>query len=153
MLARTLAGPPWPLIVNVVSIFLPRFNSRISARCGECRVAALLGCRIDGKTQSRIVFPHRLLNYSGQGFLWRDPGSSRQTDTAGRSAGRSPAWQEYSGSVQKKKKKFQSASASVAVKTGQFTGRITNERGRDLAELRVQGLPRSRRSMRRFMQI
>lgn len=105
MLARTLAGPPWPLIVNVVSIFLPRFNSRISARCGECRVAALLGCRIDGKTQSRIVFPHRLLNYSGQGFLWRDPGSSRQTDTAGRSAGRSPAWQEYSGSVQKKKKK------------------------------------------------
>lgn len=102
MRAGTLAGPPWPLLVSVDSLFQHRYNGRISARCGECRVAALPQCQIDGRTPSRIVFPHRLLNYSGQGFLWRDHGSSRQTDTAGRPAGRSVAWQEYSGSLQKK---------------------------------------------------
>lgn len=67
------------------------FNSRIGARSGECRAPALPRCQIDGRTPSRIVFPHRLLNYSGQGFLWGDPGSSRQTDTAGRPVGHRPA--------------------------------------------------------------
>lgn len=83
MRARTLEGPRSPPLVNIDWLFVPRFNSRISARSGECGAAALLQCQIDGRTPSRIVFPHRLLNYSGQGFLWRDPGSSCQTSTAG----------------------------------------------------------------------
>lgn len=82
------------------------------------------------QTPSRIVFPHQLLNYSGQGFLWGDPGSSRQTDAVGPAGG-------LAGKLGIDAKNSQQpwlVLLVAAVKTGQFTGSIANKRGGDLAE-------------------
>lgn len=100
------------------------------------------------QTPSRIVFPHQLLNYSGQGFLQGDPGSSRQTDAVGPAGGLAGKL----GIIAKNSQQPWLVLLVAAVKTGQFTGSITNKRGGDLAEPGAQGLPRSRRSRRSFMQ-
>lgn len=82
------------------------------------------------QTPSRIVFPHQLLNYSGQGFLWGDPGSSRQTDAVGPAGGLAGKL----GIIAKNSQQPWLVLLVAAVKTGQFTGSNTNKRGGDLAE-------------------
>lgn len=111
MRARTLVGPPSPSPINVDSLFVPppppvfQQPHPCASRRMQSGGAAPVSDR--WQTPSRVVFPHQLLNYSGQGFLWGDPGSSRQTDAAG------PAG-DLAGKLGIIAKKFLAAPACVA---------------------------------------